>query len=277
MGVFSMEDEVEPFVEKFVLGVPSQELAPFVDAAAQRFNDGIEWPENGKADFKMKCKQFVRIYSRVAAIMPYNVRDWEKLYWYLRCLIPLLVIPVDKEMLDVLDKIDLSTYGLRQTRLNEAITLDAGESVVDPLVAQMVNAGVKDEELDPLDKIIKEFNEHWFKGWEATPDAQKAKFLIIAKAVVEDKDYQELVVGNPNGQAVDELMSKIIKHAVLRQRKADASLYNEYRSNEDFKTDFNAVVRRMIENFADLSARRDLFVPLGQTEFAMAAEGHESL
>ena len=277
MGVFSMEDDVEPFVEKFVLGADSQELAPFVDAAAHRFNEEIEWPENGKADFKMKCKQFVRIYSRVAAIMPYNVRDWEKLYWYLRCLIPVLIIPVDMDMLDVLDKIELSTYGLRQTRLNETIRLDPGESVIDPLAAQMVNAGVKDEELDPLDRIIKEFNEHWFKGWDTTPADQKAKFLVIAKAVVEDRDYQELVVGNPDVQAVDELMGKIIKQAVLRQRKADTSLYNEYRNNEDFKTDFNAVIRRMIENYADLSSRTIVNVPFGQTGFAMAAEAGAEL
>jgi type I restriction enzyme R subunit len=136
---------------------------------------------------------------------------------------------------------------------------------------------VKDEELDPLDRIIKEFNEHWFKGWDTTPADQKAKFLVIAKAVVEDMDYQELVVGNPDVQAVDELMSKIIKQAVLRQRKADTSLYNEYRNNEDFKTDFNAVIRRMIENYADLSSRAIVNVPFGQTGFAMAAEAGAEL
>ena len=72
MGVFTMEDEVDPFMERFIRGAESAELAPFIDVAANRFNVEIEWPDNGKADFKMKCKQFVRVYSRVAAIMPYR-------------------------------------------------------------------------------------------------------------------------------------------------------------------------------------------------------------
>lgn len=246
MGVFSMDEDVEPFIGKFVAGADSHELAPFIDPAAHRFNEEIEWPENGKADFKMKCKQFVRVYSRMAAIMPYSMIDWEKIYWYLRCLIPFLHIPVSSEITDILDKIDLSTYGLRQTALNKHIVLDSGEATVDPLAAQMVNAGSQEEERDPLDKIVKEFNEHWFKGWSAAPEAQKAKFLVIAKAVTADADYQNLVVGNPNEQAVEELMDAIIKRAVLRQRKADQTLYSQYRDNGEFKAGFNAVIRRII-------------------------------
>ena len=277
MDVFSMEEDVEPFIEKFVEGAESSELAPFIDPAAHRFNEEIEWPENGQADFKMKCKQFVRIYSRMAAIMPYSVLEWEKLFWYLRFLIPCLHIPVNVEMLDVLDKIDLSTYGLRRVSFNESIVLDAGEATIDPLASKMVNAGSQEEEKDPLDKIVKEFNEHWFKGWDATPDAQKAKFLVIARAVAADADYQKLVVGNPNEQAVDEVMATIIKRAVLRQRKADQALYNQYRDNGEFKAGFNAVIRRIIatpEIIGDWMqfGRKDY-----EGDYAMAAEGERSL
>ena len=281
MGVFTMEDEVEPFAERFFRGVESAELAPYIDPAARRFNEEIDWPENGKADFKMKCKQFVRVYSRVAAIMPYTVVDWEKLMWYLRHLIPCLVVPKGEGLGDLLDKVDLSTYGLRQTRLNESIVLDAGEATIDPNAPVMVNAGSQEEEKDPLDRIVKEFNEHWFKGWEATPDEQKAKFLVIARAATEDPRYASLVVGNPNEQAVDELMSQIINSAVVRQRRSDMSLYSQWRNNEEFRADFEAVVRRMIANQevlggalgeralpGDAYARED-----GEGDYAMAATG----
>ena len=281
MGVFTMEDEVEPFAERFFRGVESAELAPYIDPAARRFNEEIDWPENGKADFKMKCKQFVRVYSRVAAIMPYTVVDWEKLMWYLRHLIPCLIVPKGEGLGDLLDKVDLSTYGLRQTRLNESIVLDAGEATIDPNAPVMVNAGSQEEEKDPLDRIVKEFNEHWFKGWEATPDEQKAKFLVIARAATEDPRYASLVVGNPNEQAVDELMSQIINSAVVRQRRSDMSLYSQWRNNEEFRADFEAVVRRMIANQevlggalgeralpGDAYARED-----GEGDYAMAATG----
>ena len=126
--------------------------------------------------------------------------------------------------------------------------LDAGEATIDPIAATMVNAGSQDEAKDPLDKIVKEFNAHWFKGWDATPDEQKAKFLVVARAVTQDERYRNLVVGNPNEQAVDELMSQIINSAIVRQRRSDMSLYSQWRNNGDFRSDFEAVIRRMIDN-----------------------------
>ena len=248
MGVFSMEEEVGPFMERYMAGAESAELAPFVDRAAHRFNAEIEWPENGKADFKMKCKQFVRVYSRVAAIMPYVAVDWEKLFWFLRHLVPLLVVPPDQDVLDVLDKIDLSTYGLRRTRLNESIVLDPGDAVLDPNAPVMVNAHPRDEDKSPLDRIIREFNEHWFKGWQATPEEQKTKFIVIARAVVEDPAYRQHVVGNENPQGVAEVMDDILRRVMVRQRRADDSLYAQWRDSEDFRAEFAAVIRRMIEN-----------------------------
>ena len=247
-GVFDME-EVDEFIELYIHGASADKWAPIIDAAADRFNLEIEWPENGKADFNMKCKQFVKIYSRVAAIMPFEMKDWEKLFWFLRYLIPsLVVINLEKDGLkDLLDSVDLNTYGLRRTALNEAVTLDAGETTIDPLKPKMVNAGGGEEEpKDPLDEILKQFNERWFKGWDATPDDQKMKMISVAQAVAEDEDYKTLVVGNPDQQAVDALMIEIIDRIIRKKRKGDMSLYKEYQQNEGFKVDFRSVITRML-------------------------------
>ena len=249
-GVFDM-DEVNAFIELYVHGAPADEFAPIIDRAANRFNNEIEWPENGKADFKMKCKQFVKIYSRVAAIMDYEVVDWEKLFWFLRLLIPQLIVtgPGMEDIKDLLDSVDLNTYGLRRTALNETIVLDAGESTIDPLKPKMVNAGPTDEpERDPLDEIIKEFNEHWFRGWEATPDDQKEKLVNITKAVANDADYQNLVIGNPDQQAVEAAMAMIIDRIIRQKRKGDMSLYREYQQNDAFKAGFRTLITRMLDD-----------------------------
>jgi type I restriction enzyme R subunit len=151
------------------------------------------------------------------------------------------------DLSDLLDSVDLNTYGLRRTALNETITLDAGETVVDPNKPVMVNAGGDDEEpTDPLDKILKDFNERWFKGWDATPDNQKAKLVSVAKAVADDEDYQSLVVGNPDQQAVEAAMVAIVDRIMRRQRKGDMSLYKQYQQNEGFKHNFINVIDRML-------------------------------
>lgn len=247
-GVFDM-DEVYEFAALYIQGAEADQWAPILDAAVERFDHEIEWAENGKADFKMKCKQFVRVYSRVAAIIDYEVLDWEKLFWYLRYLIPdLHVDSTGEEIKDLLDNIDLNTYGLRRTALNETIGLDAGEATIDPNKPVMVKAGGEDEDKDPLDKILAEFNERWFKGWEATPEDQKAKLLSITKAVTDNEDYQNLVVGNPDQQAVDDLMAKIIDGIIRQKRKGDMSLYKQYQQNEGFKVNFRDLIVRMVSD-----------------------------
>lgn len=249
-GVFDMV-EVNEFMDLYIHGAEADKWAPILDTSAERFNAEIEWEENGKADFKMKCKQFVRVYSRVAAIMEFEMLDWEKLFWFLRYLIPSLHIdkPGTVDLKDLLDSVDLNTYGLRRTSLNETITLDAGESVIDPNKPVMVNAGGNDDDpTDPLDKILADFNERWFKGWDATPDDQKAKMIGVAKAVANDEDYQTLVVGNPDQQAVAEAMISIVDRIMRKQRKGDMSLYKEYQQNEGFKHNFIGVIDRMLEN-----------------------------
>lgn len=250
IGVFEM-GEVNQFIDLYVHGEPADSWSPLIDAAAQRFNKEIEWPENGKADFKMKCKQFVRVYSKAAAIMTFEVMDWEKLYWFLRYLIPELYIEPQggSELKDLLDSVDLNTYGLRRTALNETIVLDADEATIDPNRPVMVNAGGDDAEpRDPLDVILAEFNEQWFRGWEATPDDQKAKLISITRAVAQDEKYQEHVVGNPDKEAVDEAMKEIIDRIIRQKRRGDMSLYREYQQNDSFKYNIRNVIGRMLEN-----------------------------
>ena len=112
----------------------------------------------------------------------------------------------------------------------------------------MVSGGGEGEPKDPLDKILKEFNDRWFKGWNASPDDQKTKLLGVAKAVVEDEDYNTLVVGNPDKQAVDAAMITIIDRIMRSKRKGDISLYKEYLHSEVFKHGFIEAIKLMLSD-----------------------------
>lgn len=248
LGVFDM-DEVKAMSDLFFQGKKADEWAPIIDTCVERFDNEIEWPENGKADFKMKCKQFVKIYSRMAAIMVYENAEWERLFWFLRMLIPELKIASkeDDGLKDLLDSIDLNTYGARRTALNQHIKLDSEETAINPLTPKMVNAGGEDGEKDPLDEIVKEFNERYFKGWDATPDEQKAKLINLTKQVIADEDYQ-LVVGNPDEQAVSKLMETIIARQIRKMRKGDKTFYSEYKDNDSFQYGVMQAVNGIIAN-----------------------------
>ena len=91
VGVYEWA-EVEQFVERYFDNAVAQRLSPIIDVAADRFNRELELEELDKLDFKIKAKQFVKIYGQMAAITPFEIVTWEKLFWFLKFLIPKLVL-----------------------------------------------------------------------------------------------------------------------------------------------------------------------------------------
>lgn len=106
MGVYEWQ-EIEQFNDLFFNKAPADKLSPLINVAATRFNQELELEDADKIDFKIKAKQFVKIYGQVACIIPYNNLKWEQLYWFLKFLIPKLIVRdsnVDQidELLEVL-------------------------------------------------------------------------------------------------------------------------------------------------------------------------------
>ncbi len=96
--IYSGED-VEKFNELFFNGEDAEKLHPIIDECVDRFN--LIEDEEDKIDFKIKAKQFVKLYGQLACIIPFENLAWEKLYWLLKFLIPKLkVAEKDKEELD---------------------------------------------------------------------------------------------------------------------------------------------------------------------------------
>lgn len=254
LGVFT-EEEVEQFNELFHQGAEQDELSPILDAAQNRYDNEINWPENGKADFKMKCKQFVKVYSRIAALMVFDAPAWEKMYWYLRLLIPQLKVPQDGgiDISDLLDNTDLNTYCLGRTALNEHIQLESEETRLDPLAPKMVTAGDSEEDRTAFDVILEHFNKKYMSGWNATPDEQRTKVVRIAQIVTQQAQYKKTVVGNPDTEAAERMFQDILNRAMAQQRNADLSLYRQFRADETFRHDFTNLVHAAIENADHLS------------------------
>jgi type I restriction enzyme R subunit len=246
VGVYEWS-EVEDFNEKFFNKEDAQVLSPIIERAAERFVHELELEDDEKADFKIKAKQFVKIYGQMASILPFEVLKWEKLYWFLKFLIPKL--PINNPDIDALDEllssIDLSTYGLERVRLNEKIGLDDSDSIVDPQNPNPRGAHGTDDDLDPLDLIINSFNEKWFQGWEATPDDQRVKFISLTKSIQTHPDFQSKVAENLDEQNKNLAFQKILDDVMSKQRKQELDLYRLYAKDEAFKTAFFDTMKRM--------------------------------
>lgn len=93
----------------------------------------------------------MKIYGQMASIMPYEILAWEKLFWFLKFLIPKLKIKdKDADEIDaLLNAVDLSSYGLERIKLNHAIELDDSETQLDPANPNPRGAHGGEQQKDP--------------------------------------------------------------------------------------------------------------------------------
>lgn len=234
VGVYEWS-EVDDFITKYFNGEDAQHLSPIIDIAANRFNVELELEDLEKADFKIKAKQFVKIYGQMASIMTFQMVVWEKLFWFLKFLIPKLIVRTKEDDIidELLDSVDLSTYGLERTKLNHSIGLDDTPAEIDPQNPNPRGAHVE-ESKDPLDDIIKSFNERWFHGWSATPEDQRIKFISISNHIKAHPDFQSKVADNKDVQNRDLAFKKILDEVMGQQRRKELELYKLYAQDEAF-------------------------------------------
>ncbi len=231
-------DEVENFVSRFFANEDAQALSPIIDIAAERFNAGLELDDPAKIDFKIKAKQFVKIYGQMASIIPFEVLAWEKLFWFLKFLVPKLKIkdPNQDAIDELLDSVDLSSYGLERVKLKHEIVLDAADSQLDPQNPNPRGFREGEVENDPLDEIIRSFNERWFQGWSATPEEQRVKFINIINSIRSHPDYAVKYEANkdPHGRGL--AFEKMLADVMLQRRKDELELYKLFAADSAFKS-----------------------------------------
>ncbi|SDK62702.1 type I restriction endonuclease subunit R [Microbulbifer yueqingensis] len=241
--------EVEDFVDRYFSGADAQLLSPIIDTAADRFNIELELEDDAKADFKIKAKQFVKIYGQMASIMPGEVMAWEKLFWFLKFLIPKLKVKdPDADQIDkLLESVDLSSYGLERVKLGHSIFLDAEETELPPQNPNLRGAHGGEEERDPLDEIIRNFNERWFQGWSATPEEQRVKFINIADRIKAHPDFEAKYKNNQDVHNRDLAFQKIFEEVMLKQRRNELELYSLLAKDSAFKAAMQQSLRGILD------------------------------
>ncbi|WP_210489044.1 type I restriction endonuclease subunit R [Rufibacter aurantiacus] len=247
-GVYEWS-EVANFTTQYFEGKDADKfLSPILQLGEERFNHELELTDEQKADYKIKAKQFVKIYGQMASIMPFEMVQWELLFWYLKFLIPKMIIKdQDRDALDeLLNSVDLSTYGLERVKLNANIGLDASETELDPQNPNPRGAhgGEKDE--NSLDLIVKAFNERWFQGWEATPDEQKVKMISLAKHIQAHPDFLKKYHENTDLQNRNIAFDKMFEDVMARQRKIELDLYRLISKDEAAKSALKDSLKRMV-------------------------------
>ena len=255
VGVYEWA-EVENFVTRYFANEESEKLSAIVDVAAERFNTGLGLEDSDKIDFKIKAKQFVKIYGQMASIMPFEKIAWEQLFWFLKFLIPKLKIKdPNQDTLDaLLEAVDLSSYGLERVKLNHTIGLDDSATELEPQNPNPRGYREGEPESDPLDEIIRSFNERWFQGWSATPEEQRVKFVNIVNSVRTHPDYSSKYEANSDPYTRELALDKILKEVMLKRRKEEMELYKLFASDDAFNAAWIENIKQVLNHNLDYHA-----------------------
>lgn len=255
VGVYEPHEVID-YAEAYFGGASMETLQGKINILAERFNHELELSDDAKIEFKMQAKQFVKLYSRLASIMPFNKIEWERLFWLLKALIPELNIRTqeDDDIDDLLESIDLNTYAIERTALGSKITLDEKEAVIDPSNPNVI--GVHTEaKTNNLDKIIADFNERWFKSWHITPEEQRMKFINLAQRIYDHPDFQQKYLTTKDEQHRNLEFEKLVKDIIVEDRKKEIDFYKLFIQDEAFQLAFLSNLRQVVDtkSLSDLS------------------------
>lgn len=145
--------------------------------------------EDNKIDVKVKANAFVKSYRFLALILPFNNSYWEELYWFLRFLMPKLVLTQDKVLIeDLLASVDLEQYVYEQKTLNVAITFVNEVAEIKPITAAIKGVGLT-QDLTILAEIIAEFNVRYGSLFGQNEIIAKTLFEELPAKIMRDETY----------------------------------------------------------------------------------------
>lgn len=223
-------DDVEHVVDLFLGGAERDRLDPLLDPCVATYN---ELETDDQIKFKSAVKSFVRTYGFLGSILPYGNVDWEKLSIFLNLLIPKLPSPREDDLSEgILSTIDLDSYR-NEAQEAVAIKLEDEDAEIAPVPAGKVGH-IVEPELDPLSKIVMDFNDMFGNiQWNNADNVQR-QILQIPAMVSRDEKYQNAMKNSDEQEARTE-SERALQKVIFSIMSDNMELFKQFQDNPSFK------------------------------------------
>lgn len=241
------QSEVDGFARIFYntgnISIKDQgKLYGFIDPSVDRFKAIKD--EDKQDEFKKSLTSYVRLYSFLSQIMPFQDVDLEKLYSFGRFLLNKLPKTdyIDRLRLD--NEVALEYYRLQKIGEGDLALEVMGEFGLDPTTEAGIQRQKDDKE--KLSNIINQLNDKY--GTEFT-DADKLYFDQIEQALVENDELKIRARSNPIENfkyAFEEVFIQIL----IDRMKDNEDIFDKIMTNSEFKSDVKDwLTRRVYQKF----------------------------
>lgn len=223
-------DDVVHVVDLFLGGAERDRLDPLLDPCVATYN---ELETDDQIKFKSAAKSFVRTYGFLGSILPYGNVDWEKLSIFLNLLIPKLPSPREDDLSEgILSTIDLDSYR-NEAQEAVAIKLEDEDAEIAPVPAGKVGH-IVEPELDPLSKIVMDFNDMFGNiQWNDADNVQR-QILQIPAMVSRDEKYQNAMKNSDEQEARTE-SERALQKVIFSIMSDNMELFKQFQDNPSFK------------------------------------------
>ena len=232
-------DQVKEFVTRYLDGVERDQLDPILDQCVPVYMSELD--EDEQVAFKSKARGFVRTYSFLSSILPYNNQHWEERSIFLNFLIPKLPSPVEEDLSKgILETIDMDSYRVEKRAIRK-ILLEDEDTEIDP-VPGVGGTGKGEVEIDRLSAIIEQFND-LFGGidWADEDRVRQMITVDIPGMVAEDTAFRNARENSDRENARIE-HDRVLRRVMMGIMKDDTELFKQFMDNEDFKRWLGGVV-----------------------------------
>ena len=227
-------DDVIRFTDLYFQAADRTTLDPILDLCKENFKRELN--ADAQIDFFVKAKSFNRTYAFLSKILSFNNNYWERLYWFLKYLMP-KIKPTENEDLarGILEAVDLDSYRLSRTTIDN-IQLK-GEEELDP-TPPIMKGKKGTNEFDELKKIINDFNSRF--GIDNWTDDDKVKAFLFEQLpadLARDVATQNAVKNSDKQNAkitADKKVEDLMQDVIFTY----TDLYKKFSDDADFKRQY---------------------------------------
>jgi type I restriction enzyme, R subunit len=203
-------------------------LYAYIDPAVDRYKQITEELQD---EFKKSLTSFVRLYSFLSQIMPFQDVELEKLYSYGRFLLTKLPKVDYTERLKLDNEVALEYYRLQKIAEGDLVLQVQGEHNLAPVTEAGISRS-KDEK-DKLSNIISLLNEKY--GFDFT-DQDRLYFEQIEQALYEDEDLKIRAKNNPI-ENFKYAFEEVFVQTLIDRMDANQEIFDKIMVNSEFKQD----------------------------------------
>lgn len=233
------EYQVDDFFEKYVNGAVRTTLDPIIDQSAAFFKKQLT--KDKQIEFKGNAKSFLRIYSYLGKIIDCKNPEWEKLFWYLKFLVPKLFIEKADDLSEgILESIDMESY--RPSKIgteNISLAEEPGEVRGIPTG---VGGGLSDPDLDTLENILSAFNQRF--GAIDWSDKDKVRQILMQQLPNEMKANKEVMdaIQHSDKQNAKISSDRKLEELMRQYLFSQTEIFKKFTTDKDFQRQYKEFI-----------------------------------